>query len=159
MVSAFKLHDLVAAGSGASQPDGVHGGFRTAVAEAHHLDRKAVADFFRQLPLHVVRHAEHGAGAETLLHRLHHRGMAMSGHERAETQVVINVFVAIEIAELAARSFFHKNRVGIVSAIVAGDSQGNAFEVFLVSDGGFRRATLESFELFLQCGVHRGLQE
>ena len=155
VVSAFKLHDLVAAGSGAGQADGVHGGFRTAVAEAHHLDRKAVADFFRQLPLHVVRHAEHGAGAETLFHGLHDRGMAMSGHERAETKVVIDVFVAIEIAELAALSLFHKNRVRIVGAIVAGHAQRNAFEVLLVSGGGFRRAALEGFELFLQCGVHR----
>ena len=131
VVSAFKFYDLVAAGSGAGQANGVHGGFRTAVAEAHHLDRKAVADFFGQFPLHVVGHAEHGAGAETLFHGLHDRGMAMSGHERAETQVVVDVFVAVEVAELAALSLFHKNRIGIVSAIVAGHSQRNAFEVFL----------------------------
>ena len=155
VVSAFELHDLVAAGSGAGQADGVHGRFRTAVAEAHHLDRKAVADFFGQLPLHVVGHAEHGAGAEAFFDGLHDRGMAMSGHERAEAQVVIDVFVAVEVAEFAALSFFHKNRIGIVSAIVAGYAQRNAFEVFLVSNGGFRRAALESFELFLQCGVHR----
>ena len=155
VVTAFKLYDLVASGSGTGQADGVHGGFGTAIAEAHHLDRKTLADFFRQLPLHIVRHAEHGAGAETLFHCLHHGGMAMPGHERAETEVVIDVFVAIEVAELAALSFFHKNRVGIVSAVVAGDAQRNTFEVLLVSGGGLRRATLEGFELFLQCGVHR----
>ena len=62
---------------------------------------KRCADFFGQFPFHVVRHAEHGAGAETVLHGFHDRGMAMSGHERAETKVVIDVFVAIEIAEIA----------------------------------------------------------
>ena len=85
VVGAFKLYDLVAAGGGAGQADGVHGGFGTAVAEAAHLDREAVADFFREFPFHVVRHAEHGAGGETLFNGLHHGGMAVSGHERAET--------------------------------------------------------------------------
>ena len=103
VVAAFEFDDLVAPGGGARQTNGVHGGFRAAVAEAAHLDRKARADFFRQFPLHVVRHAEHGAVVQAPFDGLHHRGMAMSGHERAETQVVVDVFVAIEIAELAAR--------------------------------------------------------
>ena len=120
---------------------------------------KAVADFFRQFPLHVVRHAEHGAGAEPFFDGLHHRGMAMPGHERAEAQVVIDVVVAVEIAKLAALAFFHKDRIGIVGAVVAGHAQRNALQIFFVRFGGFRRATLEGFELFLQCGVHRGLQE
>src|SRR5712692_11363852 len=102
VVGAFELYDLVASGGGASQADGVHRCFSAAVAETAHFDGKAVADFFGELPFHVVGHAEHGAGSETLLDGLHDGGMAVSSHERAEGQVVVNVFVAIEIAELAA---------------------------------------------------------
>ena len=155
VVGAFELDDLVASGSGASQANRVHGGFGAAVAEAAHLDRKAVADFFREFPLHVVRHAEHGAGGEALLDGLHHRRMAMSGHERAEGQVVVDVFVAVEVAKLAAAGLFHEDRPGIVGAIVAGYAERNAFEILLVGFGGFGRAPLESGEFFLQIGIHR----
>ena len=79
----------------------------------------------------------------------------MSGHERAEGQIVINVFVAIEVAEFAAAGLFHEDRPGIVGAIVAGDAQGKSLQVALMGLGGFRRAALESFELLLQFGVHR----
>ena len=85
VVAAFELDDLVAAGGGAGQADGVHGGFGAAAAEADHLDRKAIADFLGQFPLHVVRHAEHGAGGQTFFDGLHHRGMTVARHERAET--------------------------------------------------------------------------
>ena len=83
----------------------------------------------------------------------------MSSHERAETEVVVDVFVAVKVAKLAALPLFHKDWIGIVGPVVAGHTQRNAFEVLLVSGGGFRRATLEGFELFLQFGVHLGLQE
>src|ERR1700721_4580677 len=102
MVSPFKLDDLVSAGSGSGQADGVHGGFRTAVAEANHLNGKAITNFFGKLPFHIVWHAEHCARGETLLDSLHHRGMAVSGHERAKGKVVIDVLVAIEVPNLAA---------------------------------------------------------
>ena len=116
---------------------------------------KASADFFGEFPLHVVRHAEHGAGGEPLFDRLHDRGMAVSGHERAEGQIVVDVLVAVEVAELAAAGLFHEDRPGIVSAIIAGDAERNAFEIFLMGFGGFGRAPLESGEFFLQIGIHR----
>ena len=155
VVSAFEFNDLVAAGGGAGQADGMHGGFRAAVAEADHLNRKALADFFGEFPFHVMRHAVHGAGGKTFLNGLHDGGMAVSGHERAESQVVVDVFVAIEIAELAAAGFFHEDRPGIVMAIIAGHAERNAFEIFLVGFGGFRRAALERVEFLLQFGIHR----
>src|ERR1700691_2321574 len=80
--------------------------------------------------------------------------MAVSSHERAEGQVVVDVFVAIEVAELAAAGLFYKDGPGIVIAIVAGYAERNAFEVFLMRFGGLGRAALESRELFLQIGVH-----
>ena len=50
---------------------------------------------------------------------------------------------------------FHEDRPGIVSAVVAGDTERNALEILLVSFGGLRRAPLEGGEFFLQIGIHR----
>ena len=85
VITAFKLYDLVATSSCAGQPNRMHGGFRAAIAKAAHLHRKPRADFLRQFPLHVVRHAIHSALVQARFHRLDHRRMRMSGHERAET--------------------------------------------------------------------------
>jgi hypothetical protein len=81
--------------------------------------------------------------------------MAMSRHKRAEGQVVVDVFVAIEVAELAPAGLLHENRPGIVGAIVAGYTERNAFEILFVGLGGFGRAPLESGEFFLQIGIDR----
>ena len=155
VIRALEFYDLVPPRGGPSQADGVHCGFGAAVAEAAHLNREAPADFFREFPLHVVRHAEHGAGGEAFFNGLHHRGMAMSCHERAESQIMVDVFVAIQIAELAAAGFFHEDGPGFVVAIIAGYAERNAFEIFLVGFGGFRGATLEGCEFFLQIGIHQ----
>ena len=144
VVCAFELDDFVAAGRGAGQANGVHGGFGSAVAEADHLDGKALADFFGEFPFHVMRHAEHGAGGEAFFNGLHDGGMAVPGHERAEGEVVVDVFVAIEVAELAAAGIFYKDGPGLVVAIVAGNAERDALEIFLVRFGGFGRAALES---------------
>jgi len=123
MMPPSNLTDLVASGWRRGRGDGVHGGFRAAGAETHHLDGKALADFFRELPFQVMRHAEHGAGGQALPDGFHHRGMAVPGHERAETEVVVNVIVAVEIAEMRTLAFFDKDRIGIIGAIVARDAQ------------------------------------
>src|SRR5581483_511692 len=107
-------------GCSAGKTNGVHGHFSSAVAEADHLDRKAIADFFSEIPFQVMRHAEHRAGAQALLNRLHHRGMAMASHDAAKATEVIDVLVAIEITQLAATRVLHKYRVRIISAVVAG---------------------------------------
>src|SRR5262249_52188878 len=51
VISAFKLDDLVAASSSTGQSYRMHRRFGAAVAETAHLDGKARADLFRQLPL------------------------------------------------------------------------------------------------------------
>ena len=158
VIAAFELDDLVASGSRAGQSNGMHGGFGAAVAEAAHLDGIARADFFRQFPLHVVRHAVNRALVQARFHGLNHRRMRVARHQRAETQVMVNVFVAVEIANLAPRRLRHKQRIRIVGAIVAGHAQGQALQVLLMRFGGLRRAALVCLQLFLQCGVHRDLQ-
>ncbi len=155
VIRAFKFYDLVTAGGGARKSDGVHGGFGTAVAEAAHFDWKTGADFFSKLPLHVMRHAEHGAGGKAFFDGLHHGRMTVSSHKRAEGEVVVDIFVAIEVAELAAAGFFHEDGPRIVVAIVAGHTERNAFEILLVRLGGFGSAALEGCEFFLQFGIHQ----
>src|SRR3954465_13384932 len=158
VVAAFKFDDLVPTSRGAGEAYGVHGSLRPTIAKAKHLNRKTITDLFRQLPLHVVRHAEHRSGLQPLSHGFHDGRVAVSGHERAETEVVIDVVVAVEIAEMRALPFLYKDRIWVVVAVGAGNSQRNAFQVAFVSLGGLRRTSLESIELFLQFGVHRVLQ-
>ncbi len=159
VVAAFELDDLVAAGGGAGETNRVHGGFGAAVAEADHFHGKALADFLGQLPLHVMRHAKHGAGGQTFPHGFHDGGMAVSRHERAEAEVVINVVVAVEIAEVRSLALFDEDGIGIVGAIVAGHTQRDAFQVALVGLGGLGRAALEGFELAFEICVHRDSPE
>src|SRR5579862_3629502 len=155
VISTFELDDLVAPRSGAGETNGVHGCFGAAVSEAAHLEGKARADFLGQFPLHVMGHAISGAFVQTPFDSLDHRGMRMARHERAKTKIVIKVFVAIEIAELAAGSFRNKDGIGLVSTIVAGHAKRQALQVLLMRFGGLRSTSLERVELFLQCGVHR----
>ena len=140
VVGAFEFDDFVALGGGASDADGVHGDFGAAGAEADHLDGIARANFFGELPFLIVRHAEGGAFVEFLFDSFDDRGMAVAGHERAEAEIVVNVFVAVDIVDAAAFAVFDEDGIGLVVAVVAGDSEGNAFESALVRGGGFGRA-------------------
>src|SRR5579872_100814 len=82
--------------------------------------------------------------------------MTVSCHQRSERQVVVDIFVAVEIAELAAAGLLHENRPRIVCAIVAGYAKRNAFEIFLVCLCGLRGPPFKSRKFFLQIGIHRG---
>src|SRR5437016_6196902 len=118
VVSAFKFYDLVATRCGASQANAVHSGFRPAVAEAHHFYWEALADFLSQFPFHVMRHSEHGSRGQTSTDGLHHCGMTVPGHQGAKAQVVIEVIVAVEIAEVRALPFLYKNGIGIIGTVI-----------------------------------------
>ena len=85
VIRPFELDDFVTSSGRAREAYGVHCRFGAAVAEADHLDGKAIANLFRQFPLHVVRHSEHRPSAEPFFDRLHYRGMAMARHQRAKT--------------------------------------------------------------------------
>ena len=80
VITAFHFDDAVAAGGGPSKAHGMHGAFRSAVAEADHLHWETLTDFFREFPFEIMRHAEHRAGSEFALDGLDHRGMAVPGH-------------------------------------------------------------------------------
>src|SRR5260370_39696779 len=117
VVGAFELQDLVAAGGRARDAAGMHGDFGSAGAEAHHLHRIALADFFRKLPFLLVRHAKGGSFMQLLFDGLDDGGMAMAGHQRAETKVVVDVFVAVNVMNATALSILPKERLALVMAV------------------------------------------
>src|SRR5215472_4832123 len=107
VVAALELQDFFAGRSGASNATGVHGDFRAARAETHHFDGIALTNLFGKFPFLVVRHAEGRAAMEFDFDGFDDGGMTMPSHERAETQVVVDVFVAVEVMNPAAFSVFH----------------------------------------------------
>ena len=119
VIRALKLQDFVATGSGTGDAAGVHGHFGTAGTETHHFDGIAFANFFGEFPFLIVRHAKGGAAMELLLDGFDHGGMAMPGHERTETEIVINVFVAVEVVNPAGFPVFHEDRIRLVMSACA----------------------------------------
>src|SRR5260370_18940625 len=89
--------------------------------------------------------AESGSCMKLLVDGLYDGGMAMPSHQRAEAKIVVDVLVAVEVVNAAAFAILHKKRIGLVMAIVAGNSNRDALQRALVGFRRFRRA------LFLFC--------
>ncbi len=86
--------------------------------------------------------------------------MTVSRHQRAEGQVVIDIFVAVEVAELAAAGLLQQNQPGIVGAgsVFAGYAEWNAPErnaETASADFGVRRSKVASS--FCRSGYIKGL--
>ena len=94
-------------------------------------------------------HAEGGSFVQLLFDRLDDGGVAMSGHQRAETKVVIDIFVAVHVVNAAALSILHEERIGFVVAIVAGNAKRDAFEGPLMGGCRFRRSFFVGGDFFL----------
>src|SRR5207302_9259275 len=129
VVRTFEFENFVASGGGTGEAAGVHGGFGAAVAKAHHLYGEALTNFFRELPFHVVRHAKHRAGGKTPRNSLHDGRMTVSGHQRANTEVLVEVLVTIEIAEMRTLLFLPKDWLLIVSEVLARHAGRNPFQI------------------------------
>src|ERR1700723_1183650 len=80
-----------------------------------------------QVVFEGMRHAVHGAGDQTLLHRSHHRRVAVTGHQSAKTQIKVDVLVAIEVMNVASLSVFYKQGPRLVTAEVAGYAKRHAW--------------------------------
>src|SRR5258708_1080096 len=96
----------------------MHGHFGPARTEAHHIDGIPRADFLGKLPFLLVWHAEGCSFMELLLDGFHHRGMAMSGHQGAEAEVMVHVFVAVEVMNPAGFSVLHKNGLVLLVPVI-----------------------------------------
>src|SRR5260370_21268274 len=101
-----------------------------------------MADFFCKLPFLLVGHAKGGSFMQLLFDGLDDGGMAMAGHQRAETKVVVDVFVAVNVMNATALSILHKERIGLVMAVVARNSERDAIQRPLVRCRRFRGALL-----------------
>jgi hypothetical protein len=154
VIATFESQNLVATRCRARDAARVHGCFGAAGAETHHVHRIASANFFREFGFHAMRHAKRGAVRERPLQSLYHRRMPVAGHQRAETKVVVDIFVPVDILDLAAVSLGHKDRVRIISAVITGYPERDAFFRLLVRLGGFWRALLIKSDFLLQCFVH-----
>src|SRR5439155_3658081 len=155
VIGAFGLDDAVASGEASRQADRVHGRFRAAVREAHLLHRKARADFLRQLRLELVRHAKHSPGPEALPDGANYGGMAVPGHQRAETEVEIEVLIAVEVAQARTQGVSNEDGIRVVDAEIAAHAQGLAQLGSAVGGAGAWRALLKCLNLPLQAFVHR----
>jgi len=82
-------------------------------------------------------HPESRALVQLLLDGLDDGRVAMPRHQGSETQVVINVFVAVDVVNPAALPVVHKNRIRLVVAIIAGYTERDSFESTLVSTADF----------------------
>ena len=132
VIAALHLDDAISPRCRSRQSHSMHRAFSSAIAEAHHLYRKPFADFLRELPLHIVRHAEHRPCAKLLLHCTHHSRMAVPCHKRAETEIEIQVFISIDVVDVATLSIAHEYRIRIVGSIVAGYSERQTLNRLLV---------------------------
>ena len=104
MVTAFEAKDFVACGCRTSNPARVHGRFRAAGSESHHVYGIARTDFFGEFGFHAMGHTEGGSIGHGPLHSLDHRGMPVTGHQRAKAQVVVDVLVAVDVRESCRRA-------------------------------------------------------
>ncbi len=80
---------------------------------------------------------------------LYDGGMAVAGHQRAKAKVVVDIFVAVNVADFAALPFFDEDGIRVVRAIVACYAQGNALQRPRVGFRGFRRPLLVNRDFLL----------
>src|SRR3984885_2864800 len=80
--------------------------------------------------------------------------MTVAGHQCAKAQIEVDVFIAIDVVNVAAFAVLHENRIRIVGAVIAGHAKRNARNGFGVRGGGFGGPLLISIKFLLQSWVH-----
>ena len=80
--------------------------------------------------------------------------MAMAGHERAEAEVEVDVFVSVHVMDVAGLGVANKKRIRFVGAIIAGYAEGKALKGLLVPGARLGRAFLVGLNFRLQNFVH-----
>src|SRR5256885_2847208 len=80
--------------------------------------------------------------------------MASPRHERAKTQVVIDVFISIDVMNPAGFPVLYKNRIRLVVPVIARHTERNPLQRTLVRRRGLRRPLLVGCDFLLQCFVH-----
>jgi len=80
--------------------------------------------------------------------------MAVAGHERAVAEIMIDIFVAIQIVDARAVAVAHKQRVGRIVAVVAGYAERDTIDGPLMGLAGFGRALFVGLDFALEGLVH-----
>jgi hypothetical protein len=73
----------------------------------------------------------------------------MPGHERAEAQIVINVFVSVNVVNPASLSVLHKQWVGFIVPIITGNTKRDALQGAPIRIRGLGSSLLIGSDFFL----------
>ncbi|MGA8011839.1 MAG: hypothetical protein WB949_05390 [Candidatus Acidiferrales bacterium] len=85
---------------------------------------------------------------QNLLNRLNDCGMTVARHQNAETEIVVDVFVTVDVADLASVPFLDEDGIGLVSPVVTRDTERKTFPGAPVRLGGFRRTLFVGGDFF-----------
>src|SRR5882757_6196449 len=117
VITALELHDGVAPGEGASQPDRAHGRLGAGAHEAHQLDgRHERYDAARKLRFKRRRGAEAQAVRGDLLHGLDDLRMSVTQDHGSPGADVIDVAPIVRGEHVRALGFLEENRLAADAA-------------------------------------------
>ena len=135
VVVSFKLQDLVPAGVGSGDSDGLHGRFGSGVGEAHHVSgRDHCQDFLCYLYLKLGGGSKHGSALDLLLYCLDYCWVGVAQNEGSIAGKQVNVFVIVDVLDSAAMSIVEEDGEGIVcvdSDIGGGSAGQESFRFFV----------------------------
>src|SRR5258708_3760079 len=83
--------------------------------------------------------------------------MAVTGHQRAIAQVVVDVLIAIHVVNAASAAVLHEQWIRRIVAVITGYSEGHSLDGFLMRLPRARRPAFVRFQLLFQCVVHLGV--
>ncbi len=102
VIATFHFDNLAAARHRARETQRMHGDLGTAVAEANHFHRKAFADQYQPAPIPCRAAFRRAFQLSSVLDCPHHRWMTMACKQRTVAEIVVNIFVAVDIVDPAS---------------------------------------------------------
>ena len=127
VVTALHFHDLVPAGDTARHPDGVHGRLRAGVREPPHGQAVPLCQELGDFRVGFARGDEESSVVQLALDCCTHDRVHVTGEQRAETHVVIDVTVAVDILHPGGLSPAHHDRVRVVGLEAGRHPEGQHF--------------------------------
>ena len=124
VVGAEDLHHLVAAGEGAGDADGVHGGFGAGVHEAPLGQLEVLGQVLGHDDGVFGRQGELGAEFAALLDGLDDGRVRVPLHHAAEAVVEVAQLLAVDRVDLGALAVGEVHRVGIARLVAGRDAHG-----------------------------------
>ena len=98
VVAALELDELAAPGGATRQSDGAHARFGAAAHQAHHVHAgHQLQNGLGQFHLALGRGTKREAFQQRLLHRFHHRRVAVAQNHRAPGADVVGVALAVGV--------------------------------------------------------------